>query len=82
MTSLRQLFKKSHPEIWRQLSEELGARYVAGSTWKGERIYHLPWSPWYTKVRMDDATFQRKGKRWFCSETEAQNAGWRPSATR
>jgi endonuclease YncB( thermonuclease family) len=59
-----------------------GCTIKGNVTWKGERIYHLPWSPWYTKVRMDDATFQRKGKRWFCSETEAQEAGWRPSATR
>lgn len=38
MTSLRHLFRPSHAEIWRRLSTELGARYVAGSTWKGERL--------------------------------------------
>lgn len=39
----------------------------------GERIYHPPWSPWYdrTKVSTD------KGERWFCSEREALDAGWR-----
>lgn len=37
-------------------------------------IYHLPWSPWYAKVRIDTA----KGERWFCSEAEAAAAGWRP----
>jgi endonuclease YncB( thermonuclease family) len=45
---------------------------------KGERIYHLPWSRYYEAVRMDEA----KGKRWFCSEREAIDAGWRPSQAR
>ena len=40
---------------------------------KGERIYHMPWSRYYAAVRMDEA----KGKRWFCSESEAIDAGWR-----
>ena len=40
---------------------------------EGERIYHAPWSPWYsrTKVSVD------KGERWFCDEGEAVSAGWR-----
>lgn len=38
MKSLRKLFRSSYPEIWRQLAEELGARYVAGGRWKGDRI--------------------------------------------
>ncbi|MCB1549489.1 MAG: thermonuclease family protein [Hyphomicrobiaceae bacterium] len=42
------------------------------------RIYHMPWSPWYHKIKMDTAG----GKRWFCSESEAQAAGWRPAAMR
>jgi endonuclease YncB( thermonuclease family) len=45
---------------------------------RGDRIYHLPWSPWYGKVRMDNGT----GKRWFCSEDEAVAAGWRPALVR
>ena len=40
------------------------------------RIYHMPWSPWYGKIRIDEA----KGKRWFCTEAEALAAGWRPAA--
>jgi hypothetical protein len=39
----------------------------------GERIYHAPWSPWYRKTSVDE----RKGERWFCSEREALDAGWR-----
>jgi len=37
MKALRKLFGPSHQEIWRQLSGELGARYV-GSFWTGGRI--------------------------------------------
>jgi hypothetical protein len=40
---------------------------------KGERIYHTPWSPWYSRTRID----QDKGERWFCDESEALGAGWR-----
>lgn len=42
---------------------------------KGERIFHVPGMRAYAKVVMDPA----KGKRWFCSEMEAQHAGWRPA---
>jgi hypothetical protein len=41
---------------------------------KGERIYHLPGSSTYAKIRMD-----RPQRRWFCSEAEAKAAGWRPA---
>lgn len=40
-------------------------------------IYHMPWSPWYDRVTVDE----RRGERWFCSESEAQAAGWRPART-
>jgi hypothetical protein len=42
---------------------------------KGERIYHLPGGPHYAQVNMNSG-----GKRWFCTEQEAQAAGWRPAA--
>jgi len=40
---------------------------------KGEAIYHPPWSPWYTRTKIDVS----KGERWFCNEAEAVEAGWR-----
>jgi hypothetical protein len=40
---------------------------------QGERIYHMPWGRDYAKVKMD----LTKGKVWFCSENEAEKAGWR-----
>ena len=39
----------------------------------GERIYHVPGDPFYSRTKVD----QGAGERWFCSEQEAQAAGWR-----
>jgi hypothetical protein len=38
----------------------------------GERIYHVPGQTYYSATRIN-----RNGERWFCSEAEAQAAGWR-----
>jgi endonuclease YncB( thermonuclease family) len=51
---------------------------IKGNVTANGRIYHLPWSPWYDRIKMDEA----KGKRWFCSEEEAIAAGWRPARVR
>ena len=40
---------------------------------KGERIYHVPGGRDYETTRID----RTKEERWFCSEHEAQEAGWR-----
>lgn len=40
---------------------------------KQEKIYHAPWSPWYTRTKVS----LKKGERWFCSEADAIRAGWR-----
>ena len=40
----------------------------------GERIYHTPWSsPHYKKTKINT----NKGERWFYTEGEARQAGWR-----
>lgn len=39
----------------------------------GERIYHVAGQEYYGDTKIDPAY----GERWFCSETEAQAAGWR-----
>ena len=39
----------------------------------GERVYHTPDSPWYERTEIDTEA----GERWFCTEREAQAAGWR-----
>jgi micrococcal nuclease len=39
----------------------------------GEKIYHLPGCGSYAKTQIDAS----RGERWFCTESEAQAAGWR-----
>jgi len=39
----------------------------------GERIYHVPGQEFYDATKIS----HRHGERWFCSEAEAQAAGWR-----
>jgi endonuclease YncB( thermonuclease family) len=42
---------------------------------KGERIYFRPGQLDYARVDMS-----KPGKRWFCTDQDAQAAGWRPAA--
>jgi endonuclease YncB( thermonuclease family) len=46
---------------------------IKGNISSSGRIYHPPWSPWYSRTKIDES----KGERWFCSESEAVEAGWR-----
>jgi len=46
---------------------------IKGRVTTSDRIYVLPWSASYESVRISPA----KGERWFCSEAEAQAAGFR-----
>ena len=39
----------------------------------GERIYHVPGQEHYDATRVS----KQYGERWFCSEQEASEAGWR-----
>ena len=43
------------------------------NTESGEKVYHTPDSPWYERTAIDTGA----GERWFCTEREAQEAGWR-----
>ena len=51
---------------------------IKGNISKNGRIYHAPWSPWYSRTKVSP----KKGERWFCSEAEAVAAGWRTPAWR
>ena len=42
---------------------------------KGEKIYHVPGQQYYDVTKITES----KGERYFCSEAEAQAAGWRRS---
>jgi len=46
MAAFRKLFGPSKEEIWRQLSSEIGARYVEGSLWRGDKVQatHGEWT--------------------------------------
>ncbi len=41
----------------------------------GARIYHVPGGRSYDRTRIDTS----KGERWFCTEAQAEAAGWRRS---
>ncbi len=43
------------------------------SSKKDEKIYHLPTCASYKQTVIDTAA----GERWFCTEKDALNAGWR-----
>lgn len=43
---------------------------------KGKHIYHVPGGHDYERTVIDESA----GERWFCSEDEAQKAGWRRAA--
>jgi len=45
------------------------------SSTTGEKIYHVPGGEFYDKTVIDEAA----GERWFCTEQEAVEAGWRRS---
>lgn len=47
---------------------------IKGQVSSGSRVYVLPWSPRYDHIKIKST----RGERWFCSEQEAQSAGWRP----
>jgi len=65
--------------LW-QTAEQVSPRegcVIKGNVTRNGQIYHVPWSPWYGRVKVDAA----RGERWFCSEVEAIAAGWRPAGS-
>jgi len=46
---------------------------IKGNISSRGRVYHLPGDEFYDRTGINIA----KGERWFCSEAEAQAAGWR-----
>ncbi|DBA90564.1 TPA: hypothetical protein ACH3X1_003806 [Trebouxia sp. C0004] len=42
---------------------------------KGEKIYHVPGGRYYDSTQID----LPQGERWFCTERQAKDAGWRAS---
>jgi micrococcal nuclease len=57
-------------------SEAAGAQgdgVIKGNISSGGKSYHLPGCGSYAKTTIDESA----GERWFCSEAEAEAAGWR-----
>ena len=52
-----------------------GCKIKGNVSSEGERIYHVPGGQHYGRTKIDLA----KGERWFCTEAEANAAGWRGS---
>ena len=46
---------------------------IKGNISQNGRIYHTPWSPFYSRTKINT----KKGERWFCNEAEALASGWR-----
>ena len=46
---------------------------IKGNISRNGRIYHMPGQADYDRVRISEG----RGERYFCSEEEAQAAGWR-----
>ena len=46
---------------------------IKGNISSGGKIYHLPGQRHYSVTKIDTS----KGERWFCTEAQARNAGWR-----
>jgi len=67
------VYRERHWEVAETRAPEGCA--IKGNVSANGRIYHMPWSPWYAKVRIEPA----KGERWFCNEAEATKAGFRPA---
>ena len=56
--------------------ESSGGCWIKGNiSANGERIYHVPGGEYYIWTWINPV----KGERWFCTEAEAQAAGWRRS---
>ncbi len=49
---------------------------IKGNISRSGKIYHLPGMSHYSRTKIDEG----KGEKWFCSEAEAQAAGWRKSS--
>ena len=73
--------KAVRPKVFRERFWKIAAKKAPnGCPVKGPilssrgKVYLMPWSRKYTRYRIR----ARRGERWFCSEQEALEAGWKP----
>jgi hypothetical protein len=69
--------KQNKPESASQFEVVCHDPQVKGniSATTGEKIYHLPGDKFYSATVIDEGA----GEKWFCTEDEAVDAGWRHS---
>ncbi|MCT4559602.1 MAG: thermonuclease family protein [Pelagimonas sp.] len=72
-----QAYRKARREngMLRQ-AEAKGCAIKGNLSHTGARIYHVPGQAMYERTRVST----RRGERWFCSERQAKQAGWRRAA--
>jgi len=54
-------------------NEQKGKCLIKGNISSSGKIYYTPSSPWYDRTKINTA----KDERWFCTEAEAVETGWR-----
>lgn len=54
-------------------AQDPGCNIKGNVSTQGERIYHMPGDKYYDETRISAS----HGERWFCTEAEARQAGWR-----
>lgn len=70
-------FDIENPAVFRSIQAAApaptGPCVIKGNISGSGRIYHMPHNRDYGRTRINEST----GERWFCTETDAQSAGWR-----
>lgn len=66
---------KENQSLLNQSVTDSGCNIKGNISSSGEKIYHTPGQKYYDKTVIDES----KGERWFCTEEEALNSGWRKS---
>ncbi|GAB96420.1 micrococcal nuclease [Kineosphaera limosa] len=61
------------PDLTRKITIKGKCAIKGNINSKREKIYHLPGGRDYGKTTIDT----RKGERWFCTQVQARQAGWR-----
>ena len=65
---------KAEPQFARPENDQGECKIKGNISASGNKIYHTPWgSPSYARTKIS----VKYGERWFCSEKEAEAAGWR-----
>lgn len=63
----------SDSKLMQVFSPEKGCEIKGNISSSGEKIYHVPGQSYYIQTKID----KDAGEKWFCSEQEAKEAGWR-----